>query len=107
MGDYVHRRCQLHPQSFLCGRSPAPASVCSEGSWALGGAEFRLPVLVGYFRYRLLRAISLNMAVSLLTVLAAATTRVLLAGQGPDLALAPVALAMMIGGMAGEALAAR
>ena len=72
----------------------------------LGGAEFRLPVLVGYFRYRL-RAISLNMAVSLLTVLAAATTRVLLAGQGPDLALAPVALAMMIGGMAGAALAAR
>jgi uncharacterized protein len=77
------------------------------GLLGLGGAEFRLPVLVGYFRYRLLRAISLNMAVSLLTVLAAATTRVLLAGQGPDLALAPVALAMMIGGMAGAALAAR
>ena len=80
---------------------------CARRALGLGGAEFRLPVLVGYFRYRLLRAISLNTAVSLLTVLAAATTRVLLAGQGPDLALAPVALAMMIGGMAGAALAAR
>jgi len=77
------------------------------GLIGLGGAEFRLPVLVGYFRYRLVRAISLNLAVSLLTVLVSAATRVLLAGQVPDLTAAPVAIAMMLGGMAGAALGAR
>jgi hypothetical protein len=40
------------------------------GLLGLGGAEFRLPILVGYFRYRIRRAISLNLAVSLVTVLA-------------------------------------
>lgn len=38
------------------------------GLIGLGGAEFRLPVLVGAFKYRTLRAIVLNLVVSLVTV---------------------------------------
>ena len=106
------------PESAVAGdrgerRAPMAAAVTGAGVGVLGGllglggAEFRLPVLVGYFRYRLLRAISLNLAVSLLTVLVSAATRLFLAQQGPDLAAVPVALAMMVGGMGGAALAAR
>src|SRR5262245_66086867 len=69
------------------------------GLLGLGGAEFRLPVLVGYFRYGLLRAISLNLAVSLVTVLAAASSRLTLARQIPDVSAWPVGVAMMLGGM--------
>ena len=38
------------------------------GLIGLGGAEFRLPLLVGVFRYRILQAITINLAVSLATV---------------------------------------
>jgi uncharacterized membrane protein YfcA len=38
------------------------------GLIGLGGAEFRLPVLMGVFKYRTLRAIVLNLVVSLVTV---------------------------------------
>ena len=94
-------------------RAPAAAAIAGAGVGVLGGllglggAEFRLPVLVGYFRYELLRAISLNLAVSLVTVLVSAATRLLLVGQGPDLTIVPLAIAMMFGGMAGAVLAAR
>ncbi|MDR7455593.1 MAG: sulfite exporter TauE/SafE family protein [Armatimonadota bacterium] len=74
------------------------------GLLGLGGAEFRLPVLVGYFRYTLLGAIALNLAVSLLTVVAAAGSRVLLAREVPDVSVLPVGVAMMLGGMLGAAV---
>lgn len=35
----------------------------------LGGAEFRLPVLVGIFKYKAHKAIALNLAVSLVTII--------------------------------------
>ncbi|MCS7286912.1 MAG: sulfite exporter TauE/SafE family protein [Anaerolineae bacterium] len=38
------------------------------GLIGLGGAEFRLPVLVGIFKYRTLQAIVINLAISLVTV---------------------------------------
>jgi uncharacterized membrane protein YfcA len=39
------------------------------GLIGLGGAEFRLPVLVGVFKYRTLNAIVINLVVSLVTVI--------------------------------------
>lgn len=39
------------------------------GLIGLGGAEFRLPVLVGIFKYRTLQAIVINLTVSLVTVI--------------------------------------
>lgn len=38
------------------------------GLIGLGGAEFRLPVLVGFFRYPVLRAIIVNLIISLVAV---------------------------------------
>lgn len=46
------------------------------GLIGLGGAEFRLPVLVGLFRYRLLLAIVINLLVSLVTVCSSLVFRV-------------------------------
>lgn len=45
------------------------------GLMGLGGAEFRLPVLVGPLRYPARQAISLNLAISLVTLAAAFVTR--------------------------------
>lgn len=39
------------------------------GLIGLGGAEFRLPVLVGMFKFRTLKAITINLVVSLVTVI--------------------------------------
>ena len=94
-------------------RSPRAAALTGAavgvagGLLGLGGAEFRLPILVGYFRYGLRRAISLNLAVSLVTVLAAASSRIALARQVPEASVWPVGVAMMLGGMLGAAIASR
>jgi uncharacterized protein len=45
------------------------------GLIGLGGAEFRLPVLAGVFGYRAHRAVALNLAISLITVLSALLIR--------------------------------
>jgi uncharacterized membrane protein YfcA len=73
----------------------------------LGGAEFRLPLLVTVFRYTLRRAVSLNLAVSFVAVVVAAVARWALAEQPPLASAAPVAACMMAGGMAGATLGAR
>lgn len=50
------------------------------GLIGLGGAEFRLPILVSWFGYQLRQAVSLNLAVSLVTVCAALATRLAVGG---------------------------
>lgn len=45
------------------------------GLIGLGGAEFRLPVLVAFFGYRAKAAVAINLAVSFTTVVAAFVTR--------------------------------
>jgi uncharacterized membrane protein YfcA len=77
------------------------------GLLGLGGAEFRLPLLVALFGCTLRTAIPLNLAISFVTVVIAAPSRWLLAGQAPLLTAVPVAVAMMAGGMLGAALGAR
>ena len=46
------------------------------GLIGLGGAEFRLPVLIGVFRFPTLEAIIFNKAMSLVVVMAALVFRV-------------------------------
>ncbi len=75
------------------------------GLIGLGGAEFRLPLLVGFFATPLRRAIGLNLGVSLITVLAALAGR-LAAGSASTLAPAYVIVALMGGGVAGAHLGA-
>ena len=45
------------------------------GLIGLGGAEFRLPVLAGVFGYVARRAVALNLAISLVTVVSALLIR--------------------------------
>jgi uncharacterized protein len=49
---------------------------CLGGLIGLGGAEFRLPVLIGLFRKRPKTAVALNMAVSLITILSSICFRI-------------------------------
>jgi uncharacterized membrane protein YfcA len=79
----------------------AGAAVGSLGGLiGLGGAEFRLPVLVQLFGYGLRRAVTLNPAASLVTVAAAAAARVVVAPRGDALEHLGV-VAMALGGMIG------
>ena len=75
------------------------------GLIGLGGAEFRLPILVAVFGYVLRRAVVLNLVVSLVTVVAAAGVRL---GLSRALSFPPDALAivssMIGGGMVGAYL---
>lgn len=77
------------------------------GLLGLGGAEFRLPLLVALSGYALRQSIPLNLAISFLAAVIAAPSRWLLAGQAPMFSAAPVAVAMMVGGMLGAAVGSR
>jgi uncharacterized membrane protein YfcA len=93
-------------------RGPVAATMAGAGVGilggllGLGGAEFRLPLLVTIFRYTLRRAVSLNLAISFLAVVVAAVSRWALAKQAPLASVALVAGCMMVGGMIGAALSA-
>ena len=87
-------------------RSAVAATVVGAGAGVLGGliglggAEFRLPLLVGFFASPLRRAIGLNLGVSLFTVVAALAARL---GTGSATVPAPAHLmaALMGGGVMG------
>lgn len=64
------------------------------GLIGLGGAEFRLPVLTGVLGYRPRQAVALNLAVSLVTVVAAAGIRAGTQEWQPVVEMVPVAAAM-------------
>jgi uncharacterized membrane protein YfcA len=67
------------------------------GLIGLGGAEFRLPILAGVFRYGARRAVALNLAISLITVVSALLIRAGTLSFAPLVALLPVAVAMTAG----------
>lgn len=75
------------------------------GLIGLGGAEFRLPLLIGYFENPLRRAIALNLGVSLVTVLAGLGGRLAGGSAGTDVS-AHVIGAMVVGGVFGAYLGA-
>jgi uncharacterized membrane protein YfcA len=76
------------------------------GLIGLGGAEFRLPVLRATFKYPLLRAVALNLAVSLITLLASLVARLRVASAQALEPLAPILLGLIAGSMAGAYLGA-
>src|SRR5215212_5343766 len=67
------------------------------GLIGLGGAEFRLPVLAGVLRYPARRAVALNLAISLVTVVSALLIRGGTLSLAPLLGLLPVVVAMIVG----------
>lgn len=72
------------------------------GLIGLGGAEFRLPVLVGWFRYPLLLSIVINLLVSLVTVVVSLVFRVQSQGLDPLVAQWAVALNILAGSLIGS-----
>ena len=121
-------RGRVKPRNTLCTTKPVDALegrdlvACMLSFWAalagagvgvlggllgLGGAEFRLPLLVGIFGYALRRAISLNLAISFVAVLVAAAARWSLGSQPPSWNAGFIVLAMMVGGVVGAAVGSR
>ena len=68
-----------------------------DGLIGLGGAEFRLPVLAGVFGYAARRAVALNLAISLVTVVSALLIRGGTLSLASLLGLLPVVVAMIVG----------
>ncbi|KAF1083935.1 Sulfite exporter TauE/SafE [Sporotomaculum syntrophicum] len=79
---------------------------CLGGLIGLGGAEFRLPVLIGLFKYSAHQAVSLNLAVSLITLLSSLIFRIPSSPLAKLLPLLPVILALIAGGMGGAYIGA-
>lgn len=81
------------------------------GLIGLGGAEFRLPVLIGPLGYPARRAVPLNLAVSLITLIAALAIRVATRPFGPVVDELPAVLGLIAGAaptaVLGVALAGR
>ena len=81
------------------------------GLIGLGGAEFRLPVLVGPLRYSPRQAVPLNLAVSIITIAAALVIRSRTLSFAPVTPYAPAILALITGAViaawAGTALFSR
>jgi selenium-dependent molybdenum hydroxylase system YqeB family protein len=71
------------------------------GLIGLGGAEFRLPALVGWFRFGLREAIAINVFVSLVTVAAALAFRAGVQGVAPLFAYTDAVLVLIAGSLAG------
>jgi uncharacterized membrane protein YfcA len=67
------------------------------GLIGLGGAEFRLPVLAGVFGYPARRAVALNIAISLITVVSALLIRGGTLSFAPLVGLLPVVGAIILG----------
>lgn len=67
------------------------------GLIGLGGAEFRLPVLVGVLKRQAREAVPINLAVSLVTIIASLLTRLNVVSEFPLRDLLPTLLAMILG----------
>ena len=77
------------------------------GLIGLGGAEFRLPVLIGLFGLPARRAVPLNLLISLVTVATALATRALQGGVAPAWQWRLAIGALMAGGMIGARVGVR
>jgi uncharacterized membrane protein YfcA len=69
------------------------------GLIGLGGAEFRLPVLVGPLGYRVRQAVPLNLAVSIVTIITSLLIRSRSLSLTPLEPLVPILLALIAGAM--------
>lgn len=76
------------------------------GLIGLGGAEFRLPLLIGPFRFRALEAVILNKAMSLIVVAAALPFRAATVPFGTVAANWPIILNLLAGSLLGAWLGA-
>lgn len=71
------------------------------GLIGLGGAEFRLPLLIGLFRFAALEAVIINKATSLVVVATALPFRTATVPFAEVLAQGPILLNLLVGSLAG------
>lgn len=77
------------------------------GLIGLGGAEFRLPVLVSFYRFRTLQAIVINLIVSLVTVVFSFSFRVRLISANLIVSNASIIIDILIGSLIGSYVGVR
>lgn len=77
------------------------------GLIGLGGAEFRLPVLVGVYKFRTLQAIVINLIVSLVTVIFSFVFRAGFVSLDSIASHAPIIFDILIGSLVGSFLGVR
>src|SRR5215210_6835352 len=77
------------------------------GLIGLGGAEFRLPVLVGFYKFRTLQAIVINLIVSLVTVIFSFIFRVRLSNLDSITSHAPIVFDILAGSLLGSYIGVR
>jgi len=76
------------------------------GLIGLGGAEFRLPVLVGVLKRQVHEAVPINLSVSLITIIASILIRLKGLSEFPFKELLPILLSMIFGAVVAAAFAA-
>lgn len=77
------------------------------GLIGLGGAEFRLPVLVGFYKFRTLQAIVINLLVSLVTVIFSFIFRMGFVNLNRITSHAPIIFDILAGSLLGSYLGVR
>ncbi|MBF2025579.1 MAG: sulfite exporter TauE/SafE family protein [Oscillatoriales cyanobacterium C42_A2020_001] len=88
---------QLTPQkSWLAFLYSVPIGVLG-GLMGLGGAEYRLPVLVAVLKYTPHQAVQLNLAVSLITILVSLPIRAVALSLTPILPILPIIFSLIAG----------
>lgn len=95
-----HARAEPRRSPLLAVVTGAPVGLLG-GLIGLGGAEFRLPLLKALFRYPIHRAVALNLAVSLITLVASLAIRLRTTQIEPLRPMVPVMLGMIAGSMTG------
>ncbi len=98
MTDIANKSLPRHPSAAFGGGAIIGALG---GLIGLGGAEFRLPILIGFFNFAALEAVILNKAMSLVVVATALPFR---AGTVPFSAIAdnwPIVLNLLAGSLIG------
>jgi uncharacterized membrane protein YfcA len=97
-------------RSLLAFAFAVPIAILG-GLIGLGGAEFRLPVLAGPLRYAVRQAVPLNLAVSIITIIASLLIRSRSLSLAPVAPFTPALLALIAGAVvaavAGTALFGR
>ena len=96
------KKNKISIQAFLTG---VPISTLG-GLIGLGGAEFRLPVLVGLFKYGPRKAVALNIAISLITVTFSLIFRIPSFNIPVLSSMLLIIISMIIGSMAGAFIGA-